>query len=101
MRMYSAIILNIVYGMNPTNMHDKYIQIAQSAITALSRVQLPGRFWIEFLPILKYVPSWLPGAYFKQWARQYAPVVNQMVDQPFDAIIQDIVRITTFVSTWR
>ncbi|KAK7687641.1 hypothetical protein QCA50_008856 [Cerrena zonata] len=87
---YSAIILKVVYDMDVTNMHDEYIQIAEEALSALSQVQVPGKFWVESLPILRYVPNWLPGAYFKKWALKYGPIIDEMVDKPFDAVMQNI-----------
>ncbi|KAK7687643.1 hypothetical protein QCA50_008858 [Cerrena zonata] len=87
---YSAIILKIVYGMDVTNMHDEYIQLAETAISALSQVQVPGKFWIEFLPILRWVPKWFPGAHFKRWAAMQAPIINEMVDKPFDSVMKNI-----------
>ncbi|KAK7687260.1 hypothetical protein QCA50_009765 [Cerrena zonata] len=76
--------------MDITDMHDEYIQTAEAAMFALSTAQVPGRFWVEFLPILKYVPDWFPGAYFKRWAKKYKPIVNRMVDHPFDAVKEDM-----------
>ena len=33
-----------------------------------SEAGILGAFWVEFLPILKYVPSWFPGAGFQRKA---------------------------------
>ncbi|KAK7692903.1 hypothetical protein QCA50_004539 [Cerrena zonata] len=83
---FSGIILKIIYDIDITDMHDEYIQIAEEAIAALSIVQVPGKFWVEFLPIMRYIPRWVPGAYFKRKAEQYQSIVAKMKDQPFDAV---------------
>ena len=90
-RIYSAIILKVTYDMDVTDMSNKYIENAQSSMHALSVVQIPGRFWIDFLPFLRYVPRWFPGAYFKKFAEHYRPIINRMIDQPFDAVKAEVV----------
>lgn len=77
--------------MDITDMRDEYIRTAESAMSALSAAQVPGRFWIEFLPALRLVPRWSPGAYFKSWAERYKPIIDRMVDQPFDVVKRDMV----------
>lgn len=77
--------------MDVTDIHDEYVRLAESAIGALSMTQSPGKFWIEFMPIFKHIPSWVPGAYFKKWITKFAPVVDRMVHQPFYAVKIDLV----------
>lgn len=36
------------------------------------------------MPVLKYVPEWIPGATFKKLARQWNVCLNSMVDKPYD-----------------
>lgn len=78
--------------MDVTDMRDEYVQIAETAMYALSMAQIPGRFLIDFLPFLRYVPSWFPGASFKRFAEHYKPIVDKMIDRPFDAVKKEMVR---------
>ena len=100
-RIYSAIISKVTYDMNVTNMQNTYIQNAQSSMYALSIAQIPGRFWIDFLPFLKYVPPWFPGAHFKKFAERYKPIINRMVDEPFDEVKNDMVSGSSLVDQGR
>ena len=90
-RLYTAIILEIMYGMEVTQMDDYYLHTAELAVNALGTVQVPGRFWVEFMPIFKAIPSWVPGSYFKRYIERFAPEVNKMVDEPFDVVKKNIV----------
>lgn len=90
-RIYSAIILKIVYDMDVNDMDHKYVQIVEEVVTTLSVAQVPGKFWVEFVPILRHIPSWVPGAYFKRWAERVRPVVNQMINLPFDDVKENMV----------
>ena len=91
LRLYAAIILEIMYGMEVTQMDDYYIHTAEVAVSAVATVLVPGKFWVEFMPLLKGIPSWVPGAYFKRYIEKFAPEVNKMIDEPFDAVKQDMV----------
>lgn len=43
---------------------------------------------------VKYMPSWLPGAGFKRKAKQYAAVVRDLVEIPYDWAKAQWVRVT-------
>ena len=90
-RLYSAIILKIVYGVHINSMDHDYVKTSEEAVESLSVAQVPGKFWVEFLPFLRYIPPWVPGAHFKKWAERCTPVVNRMVDQAFESVKQSMV----------
>ncbi|CAL1701205.1 unnamed protein product [Somion occarium] len=87
----TAIILKIVYDMDITDMNYDYVGVAQEAVRGLSLGGIPGAHWVEYMPILKYIPSWVPGARFKKLADYFRPFVEAMRNRPFDQIKQDIV----------
>ncbi|KAF8513884.1 cytochrome P450 [Gautieria morchelliformis] len=80
-----AIIMEIIYGIDVLPTGDPYIQLAEDAMAAASSAAIPGTFLVDTLPILKYVPEWMPGAGFKTKARIWRHVVTQMPVAPFDA----------------
>ncbi|QRW13270.1 cytochrome P450 family protein [Ceratobasidium sp. AG-Ba] len=47
-------------------------------------------YWVNDLPILRYIPSWLPGAGFKRdaaYRRKQRAVIARV---PFDAVLKDV-----------
>ena len=42
--------------------------------------------------VLKF-PSWLPGARFKRYAREWYPIVVRSVKTPFDKVKRDLVSV--------
>ncbi|KAF8488264.1 CyP450 monooxygenase [Gautieria morchelliformis] len=58
--------------------------IMEATEAVLSAV-IPGGFLVDTLPILKYVPEWMPGAGFKTKARIWRQVATQMPVVPFNA----------------
>ncbi len=82
----AAIIMDIVYGIQVQNMDDDYIRLAEQTTEVFNQSRLMGKFWIDFLPILKYVPSWVPGAAAVQYAKKWRPVVDATVNKSFEAV---------------
>lgn len=90
-RIYAATILKVTYDMDVTDMNDEYVQLAETAIAGLSEAQVPGKFWVQVLPFLRHIPNWVPGIGFKKHLSHYNPLIFKMIQEPFDAIKQDVV----------
>ncbi|EMD41380.1 hypothetical protein CERSUDRAFT_109980 [Gelatoporia subvermispora B] len=61
-------ILSLVYGIQVAEKDDLHIASAARALAASAAGFNLGAWWIDFMPFLKYVPSWMPGAGFKRMA---------------------------------
>ncbi|KIP12644.1 hypothetical protein PHLGIDRAFT_61362 [Phlebiopsis gigantea 11061_1 CR5-6] len=46
----------------------------------------PGRYVVDYLPFLQYVPSWIPGTGWKKDVAQYKQHVEDAVKIPFEAV---------------
>ncbi|KAJ7058080.1 cytochrome P450 [Mycena amicta] len=82
-KMAGGFILDFTYGIQVQDDNDPYLELADKAIEGLAAASLPGAFLVEFIPILKYVPSWLPGASFKRKARRWRELSRDMLELPF------------------
>ena len=51
----------------------------------------PGAFLVDSIPLLKYVPSWMPGAGFKRKAEEWNSWAKNMMEIPFMAAQSAIV----------
>lgn len=78
--------------MDIVDFNDDYIVLAEKAAEGFSLATVPGLFWVENFPILKYIPSWVPGTYSKKMAEYYKPIVKNMRNTPFDEIKDGMVR---------
>jgi hypothetical protein len=83
-----------MYGISCQDIDDQYVQRAVNALQGFNESKTPGRFWIEFMPILKYVPSWVPGASAIKFGNKWRPKVDEMVNIPFDAVKNGTVSIS-------
>ncbi|EKM82076.1 hypothetical protein AGABI1DRAFT_105435 [Agaricus bisporus var. burnettii JB137-S8] len=78
-------IISIAYGLDIKPKDDPYIQTAERGVHPVAAAAVPGAFLVDMLPILKYVPEWMPGAGFQKKAREWGKLALMMVDLPFEA----------------
>ena len=57
--------MKIAYGVNVAEKNDQYTALLERALAAVVALT-PGRYLIQYLPILEYVPEWMPGAGFQK-----------------------------------
>jgi len=60
-------------------------------VEGLSASGKPGAFLVDSIPLLKYVPSWMPGAGFKRKAKEWNSWATDMREIPFKAAQSAIV----------
>lgn len=90
-RFTTGLVIQMVYGRVVQGMNDEYVIAAQKAVEGVAITHVPGMFWVEFFPLLRYVPSWVPGARFQGVAKYYRRFVEKMRDDPFEATKSDMV----------
>ncbi|KAJ7840998.1 cytochrome P450, partial [Mycena leptocephala] len=78
----SDIIMSVVYGIEILPSNDPYVSLAYEAVETLSNAGVPGKYLVDSLPILKYVPSWMPGARFKRDAKEWRELASRLADVP-------------------
>lgn len=87
--MLAATIMDIVYGIEITGMDDEHMKLVVEALEVLGESKIPGKYWADYVPLLQYVPTWVPGAASAKFAARSRSVVQEMVDKPFDHVIHE------------
>ncbi|KIJ28558.1 hypothetical protein M422DRAFT_37308 [Sphaerobolus stellatus SS14] len=82
----SNLAMGIAYGMELEANFDRYVALSEVVVQIFLKVSRPGAFMVEYIPILKYIPSWFPGAGFKNFALEGRELVRQARDVPFDDV---------------
>ncbi|KAJ7065516.1 cytochrome P450 [Mycena amicta] len=81
--MAGRLIMDIAYGIKVRAEADPYIDTIEEAMHGLSIASMPGAFLVDTFPVLKYVPSWFPGAGFKRRAARWRKVTLDVLELPF------------------
>ena len=106
-----AIILRISHGYHIQEERDPFVDLADTAVDQFSRSTAPGAFMVDIIPacklrindcrrsaihisyLVRYVPEWFPGAGFKRMAREWNATLQDMVDQPYKFVKDQMVYI--------
>lgn len=84
--MLSSILFRVVYGMQVTGEDDQLVQAVEEAMAIAEEYKVPGAVWVDFAPVLRHIPDWVPGAKFKQIAARARPLTERMRNQGFDYV---------------
>lgn len=85
--MLASIIMESVYGIRDHDMIRNYIAQAGEVISEFGEAKMPGRYWIQFLPLLKHVPTWVPGAAVQALGSRVRRLVTKIRDEPYDVVL--------------
>ncbi|OJJ53726.1 hypothetical protein ASPSYDRAFT_186749 [Aspergillus sydowii CBS 593.65] len=79
-----AVILKMTYGYNvEPRGSDPLVELAEKAVDQICQAMLPGTWLVDYLPILKYVPAWVPGAKFVHTAREFRKYAAFFLNVPY------------------
>ena len=96
--------MKINYDHDIADEGDYYVALADRAMNTLVKVLLHGSYAVDNLPIressgpafscvnltfritVKYVPSWFPGAEFKNQAKEWRKDSTAMLEKPFKMV---------------
>ncbi|KAI0825169.1 cytochrome P450 [Trametes gibbosa] len=84
-----ATILDVSYGIKAKDNHDEYIAIGERAVEGPAKALVLGALWVEFLPFLRHVPPWVPGASYQKKAAQWRKDAMMLTHEPFRKAITD------------
>jgi hypothetical protein len=99
-------MISVAYGLDVAPSGDPFLAAGDAVLDILQETLIPGRFLVvrlrssfeslfmgrqNTIPILRYVPSWVPGAGFKRQAAQWKKEMEEHVDQPFQAAKRNMV----------
>ena len=73
----------MVYGLDVRLDGRESLEAAKEANRAMLVAAIPGRFLVDYIPFLRYIPEWVPGAKFQKLARSWKEVTLRMIEMPF------------------
>ncbi|KAG8719081.1 hypothetical protein FRC08_003699 [Ceratobasidium sp. 394] len=89
----AASILSGTYGYNlPTDGTDDPLLQHMDNLVSMFIQGSTVKFLVNLFPVLKYVPDWMPGAHFKEFARKAREVKKLALDAPFEWVKSEMAR---------
>lgn len=83
--MTGSTILDVAYGLTPASNNDPYIVALEKGVHPAVVASIPGTYLVDFFPVLKYVPEWMPFATFKRQGKSWRRDTEIMINMPFEA----------------
>ncbi|KAF7375449.1 putative monooxygenase [Mycena sanguinolenta] len=78
-----AITFRIVYGYFLTDENDPFLTASLKTMKIMNKASTPGVWAVDFLPILRHIPTWLPGSGFLQIAKQWRKIARDSAWGPY------------------
>ncbi|KAF8139522.1 cytochrome P450 [Mycena galopus ATCC 62051] len=83
-------IMSIVYGYEVKLRNDRFVALSENAMKKLTGSFFPSAAAVNTFPILRYLPSWMPGAGFQHFAAECHQLTEEMRKVPFDFVKQNM-----------
>ncbi|KAI0642045.1 cytochrome P450 [Trametes meyenii] len=85
-----GMMLEVTYGRPVTSMDDPLFQLAEKGLESANTSGSAGSRLVDFFPILKFLPSWFPGAGFKRRAMAIRKHVHAWRDAGIDDVMSSM-----------
>ena len=72
-------------------MDDEYVVMVEKTMFGVGKAASFGDYWMNSLPVLKYIPPWVPGSDAREIVKEFAPCVKRVRTQPFQQLKVEIV----------
>ncbi|PPQ67719.1 hypothetical protein CVT25_009325 [Psilocybe cyanescens] len=95
----STMIMAILYGHDISDeMSTHFASLAENSVRELSSSIRPGGYAVSYIPILRHLPAWFPGAGFQRHAAEVRKLTTQMKDIPLDYVGKGLLHGTSSAS---
>ncbi|KAH6917900.1 cytochrome P450 98A3 [Coprinopsis sp. MPI-PUGE-AT-0042] len=78
-QLFGSVIIRISYGFEDAEYNQNLVKQAETLVSGFSESMVPGRYLINYFPMLKHLPSWLPGAGFKRHFKFLSEISDEVV----------------------
>ncbi|KAL0576540.1 hypothetical protein V5O48_005432 [Marasmius crinis-equi] len=77
-----AIIMKVAYGYEIASERDHFIDVAEETSKISGWAMAPGRWLVDYYPVLRFLPSWAPFAGFRRQAEKWKRRLESLSDEP-------------------
>ncbi|KIJ10316.1 hypothetical protein PAXINDRAFT_172185 [Paxillus involutus ATCC 200175] len=82
-RAAGGIILKVAYGWTVVDNDDYFVSLMEQSFATSVEIMKPGRWLVDVFPLLRFVPSWFPGAGFKRQAAVWREQLSEVDRKPY------------------
>ncbi|KAJ7149692.1 cytochrome P450 [Mycena filopes] len=86
----TAVIMKVAFGYPISAGDDPFISIAEESSKISGWALTPGRWLVDYFPLLRFIPAWFPLAHFKRQGAAWAATLNSMSQVPHDWVKSEL-----------
>ncbi|GJE93425.1 cytochrome P450 [Phanerochaete sordida] len=80
----AAVAMKVAYGYPGLDEDAEFYDTMLETSKYFSETITFGTFLVDVIPVLRYLPTWFPLAYFQRYAARAKPVVTECLNKPFE-----------------
>ena len=84
--------MQVTYGIELTEPDDEYFQMVEGIAAVGESISVPGKFPVEALPSLQYLPAWFPGGGFKTFSEDAKVYLHDCLNKLYETATDGLVR---------
>ena len=88
---FAGTALSVAYGLEIPKGDETYLHEIREMLETATAFTVPGKYLVEALPALQYMPQWFPGAAFKREAAVASMRIRAILRQLLHAGIENLV----------
>ncbi|KAJ6570546.1 cytochrome P450 [Mycena vulgaris] len=85
-RYAKAIVIETAFGQRVESDDDPLMKMGKAVSDSSNNAGPIGNTPVDFIPLLKYFPSWFPGAYYGARAKEMYPLIRRFHDYPVELV---------------
>ncbi|OJT11069.1 O-methylsterigmatocystin oxidoreductase [Trametes pubescens] len=82
----AGMLLEITFGRPVRTVNNKLVCLAERVISRMNQAGRAGSVPVDFVPILRHIPSWMPGISFKRNAKVVHRYMEEYLDTGYNAV---------------
>ncbi|QRV89137.1 cytochrome P450 family protein [Ceratobasidium sp. AG-Ba] len=88
--MSANIAVRIAYGYTANSSNDPFNQRAEEVLAGFLDALTPGKWAVDVLPFLRYIPAWFPFAGFQRRVAYLKNLVTMHEKEPFELVLKQM-----------
>ncbi|GJJ10296.1 hypothetical protein Clacol_004522 [Clathrus columnatus] len=88
-----TIVLRLTYGYKAASENEPLVRLVVETLRQFSETTISNAFLVDVLPILRFVPSFFPGAAWKRKAIRYRECLDETLRKPYEWTKQQMIHL--------
>ncbi|KAI0779913.1 cytochrome P450 [Fomes fomentarius] len=89
-RWSAALVFDMAYGHRIASLDDPLVTLNERVTEGTVLAGSPGSMLVDFIPILKHYPLWMPGSGWMKQALYVRKILRQSLDIPYETVAQGL-----------